>query len=104
MEHTTDDHNEIRQWAEHLRGKPMIIDHPIARADKIGIRIEFPGETHEVLMSETRPATWDEFFSVFEDQRLLLTYDDDPVGDDPTEWYRFEKREAPPPDTEALEG
>ncbi len=96
MERTTSDHSEIRSWAERLGGRPAIIDHPIARADKIGIRIEFPGETHEVLMSETRPASWDEFFKVFEDQRLLLSYDDDPTGSDPTEWYRFEKRDAPP--------
>jgi uncharacterized lipoprotein len=70
----------------------MIIDHPVARADKLGIRIDFPGETHEVLMSETRPATWDEFFQIFEDQNLLLTYEEEPGGGDPTEWYRFEKR------------
>ncbi len=96
MEHITGDHNEIRAWAENLGGRPMIIDHPVARADKLGIRIEFPGETHEVLMSETRPASWDEFFKIFEDQNLLLSYDDDPPGTDPTEWYRFEKRNAPP--------
>ena len=99
MEHTTGDHDQIRHWAESRGGVPMIIDHPVARADKIGIRIDFPGESHEVLMSETRPATWDEFFQVFEDQRLLLSFDEDPAVDDPTEWYRFEKRDAPPPET-----
>jgi hypothetical protein len=93
MEITTSDHNEIRKWAESRGGKPMIIDHPIARADKLGIRIEFPGETHEVLMSETRPASWDEFFKIFEDQGLLFAYDDDPIITDPTMWYHFEKRE-----------
>lgn len=92
MQRTTANHNEIRSWAESLGGKPFIIDHPIARADRIGIRIAFPGETHQVLMSETRSATWDEFFNVFEDQRLLLSYDDEVSGGDPTEWYRFEKR------------
>lgn len=96
MERTTRNHDEIRSWAERLGGKPMIIDHPVARADKRGIRIDFPGESHEVLMSETRPASWSEFFKVFEDERLLLSYDDDPTGTDPTEWYRFEKRDAPP--------
>ncbi len=96
MEKTTSDHAEIRKWAEKLGGRPAIIDHPVARADKLGIRIEFPGETHEVLLTETRPASWDEFFKVFEDQRLLLTFDDPPTGTDPTEWYRFEKRDAPP--------
>jgi uncharacterized lipoprotein len=92
MQKTTRNHGEIRRWAENLGGKPTIIDHPVARADKLGIRIDFPGETHDVLMSETRPATWEAFFQIFEDQNLLLTYDEEPGGDDPTEWYRFEKR------------
>ncbi|HTP01084.1 MAG TPA: hypothetical protein VMJ64_06890 [Anaerolineales bacterium] len=72
----------------------MVIDHPRARADRLGIRIDFPGESHAVLMSETRPITWDEFFRIFEDQELLLSYDDEPMGDDPTEWYHYEKRQA----------
>ncbi len=95
MERTTRDHKEIRKWAEARGGVPTLIDHPIARADKVGIRIDFPGETHEVLMSETRPATWDEFFQIFEEQKLLLSYDVDPVADDPTDWYHFEKRNVP---------
>ncbi len=70
----------------------MIIDHPIARADKVGIRIDFPGEKHEVLMSETRAVSWDEFFKILDEQHLLVSYEDEPKGDDPTEWYRFEKR------------
>ena len=96
MEKTTSDHFEIQSWAESLGGKPMIIDHPVARADRLGIRIDFPGETHEVLMGETRPASWEEFFRIFEDQQLLLSYDDEPTTTDPTEWYRFEKRNASP--------
>ena len=93
MQRITADHDQIRAWAESLGGKPVLIDHPIARADKVGIRIEFPGETHELLMTETRPASWDEFFEIFEDQGLLLSYDEDAKGGDPTEWYRFEKRD-----------
>ncbi len=92
MERTTSNHDEIQKWAESLGGVPTIIDHPIARADRIGIRIDFPGEKHEVLMSETRPTTWDEFFRIFEEQKLLLSYDEHPAGSDPTEWYRFERR------------
>jgi uncharacterized lipoprotein len=94
MEKTTRDHAEIQRWAEKLGGKPAIIDHPIARADKRGIRIEFPGESREVLMSETQPASWDEFFTIFEEQGLLITYEDDPQGGDPADWYHYEKRQA----------
>ncbi len=93
MQKTTSDHREIRRWAERLGGKPAIMDHPFARADKLGIRIDFPGETHEVLMTETRAASWDEFFKIFEEQQLLLSYEENPTGSDPTEWYRFERRD-----------
>lgn len=96
MQRLTSDHEEIKNWAEGRGGSPAILDHPIARADKIGIRIDFPGESHEVLMSEKRPATWDEFFKVFEDQQLLFSYDDQAGGGDPSDWYRFERRDMPP--------
>jgi len=45
-------------------------------------------------MSETQPASWDEFFTIFEEQGLLITYEDDPQGGDPADWYHYEKRQA----------
>ncbi len=93
MQKTTRDHSEIQGWAEKHGGQPMIIDHPLARADKRGIRIEFPGESREVLMSQTYSTSWDEFFRIFEDQELLLSYEAEPSGGDPTEWYHYEKRQ-----------
>lgn len=95
MQKTTADHVEIRRWAEERGGTPAIIDHPIARADRRGIRIDFPGEDHDALMSEKRPASWDEFFQIFEEQRLLFFYDTEVSDGDPSEWYHFEKREQP---------
>jgi uncharacterized lipoprotein len=71
----------------------LIIPHRVP-AGKLGIRIDFPGETHEMLMSQTRLASWDEFFKIFEEQELLLSYEEDPGGDDPTEWYHYEKRQT----------
>src|SRR5512140_2978863 len=88
------DHDEIRKWAERFDGAPIILDHPGATADRPGIRIEFPGDSQPELTSERRPATWDEFFRVFDDQQLLLSFDDQPEGDDPSEWYHFEKQGA----------
>ena len=92
MEHTTGDHDEIRRWAEGLGGKPAIIDHPYARADRLGIRIDFPGTADDAIKSITRPASWDEFFELFEDQELLLAYEDQPHAANPADWYHFEKR------------
>ena len=93
MQKITGDHTAIRSWAESLGGKPAIIDHPDALADKRGIRIDFPGAVAGLLRGELRPASWDEFFSIFDDQQLLLSYEEDPEGGDPTDWYRFERRD-----------
>jgi hypothetical protein len=86
------DHDEIQSWAEERGGQPAVIDHPGASADKPGIRIHFPGGPDELFSSNTRPASWGEFFQIFDEQELLLTYDEEAQGDDPTEWYHFEKR------------
>jgi len=102
MERTTSDHGEIKRWAEERGGTPAIIDHPHAQADKQGIRIDFPGTADDAIKSLTRPASWDEFFRVFEDQELLLAYDDE-TAENPADWYHFEKRGQPETD-EDLEG
>ena len=92
MEHITIDHAEIRRWAEERGGMPQVIDHPGARADKVGIRIDFPGGEDVSLRSITRPATWDEFFELFDEQDLLLAFDDEAAAGNPADWYHFEKR------------
>jgi hypothetical protein len=110
VEHLTIDQDEIRHWAEERGGKPAVIDHPGARADKVGIRIDFPGETDDTIKSITRPATWDEFFRIFDNDDLLLAFDDEVAGGDPADWYHFEKRgqlegsesEADDPDEDIL--
>ncbi len=93
---TTSNHGEIQRWAQERGGQPAVIDHPNARADKPGIRIDFPGKRDDAIKDITHPVTWDEFFAVFEEQQLLLTYEDDPTDEDPEMWYHFELRVLPP--------
>ncbi len=92
----TTNHGEIQRWAEAHGGQPAVIDHPHARADKRGIRIDFPGKRDDAIKDITHPVSWDEFFRVFEEQQLLLAYDDDPTDEDPAMWYHFEPRVLPP--------
>ncbi len=99
----TTNHGEIQRWAEALGGQPAVIDHPNARADKRGIRIDFPGKRDDAIKDITHPVSWDEFFRVFEDQQLLLAYDDNPTDEDPAMWYHFEPR-VPPPEANEPDG
>ncbi len=92
----TTNHGEIRRWAEKRGGQPAVIDHPNALADKRGIRIDFPGKRDDAIKDITHPVSWDEFFRLFEDQQLLLAYDENPTDEDPAMWYRFEPRVLPP--------
>lgn len=65
---TTTDHDTIRQWAEARDGHP-------ARVEGTGaggvLRIDF-GAPEERL----EEISWDEFFRVFEENRLALLYQD----------------------------
>src|SRR3954467_6852757 len=87
MQKTTTDHKEIQQWAAAHEGKPAVIDHPEAEGDKIGIRIDFPGDSDERLLgdNETKNVSWDEFFAIFEREGFAFVYDEDPTSDDPTQ-------------------
>lgn len=88
----TTDHEEIKQWIITHHGKPAVIDHSEAEADKKGIRVDFPGDTDEALLSETEDTTWNTFFTIFDEEQLRFIYDPEAKGEDKTEWYWFEPR------------
>lgn len=90
----TTDHGEIKEWMEKHQGTPSIIDQPNAAQDKIGIRVDFPGTADEAFLAEGkyRKATWDEFFSVFDERRLRFVYDNEFSGEDFSNAYRFERQ------------
>lgn len=70
---TTQDHDEIRQWAEARGGKPA----DVASTEKNGqtgiIRIEFPGAVN-ANDSALKEISWDEFFEKFDASGLALVY------------------------------
>lgn len=97
MQKATTNHQEIRDWIERNDGIPYLIDHPEAKADKKGLRINFPGYIDEMLLSESqlgKEISWEEFFSMFEEQQLRFLYEEPVEGVDPTRWYRFENRDT----------
>lgn len=70
---TTQDHDEIRQWAEKRGGKPA----EVASTERNGqtgiLRIEFPGATN-ANDSNLKEISWDEFFEKFDQSNLSLVY------------------------------
>ncbi|MBZ7927654.1 hypothetical protein LAC81_37590 (plasmid) [Ensifer adhaerens] len=64
---TTDNHDEIRHWAEARKGRP-------ARKAALNggiLRIDF-GEPEENL----EPISWEEFFQIFDHNKLLFLHQD----------------------------
>ena len=74
---TTNDHEEIRKWAEERGGKPSHVK-STGSSDEFGIlRIDFPGFSGEGSLEEI---TWDQFFEKFDEQGLSLIYQEETAG------------------------
>lgn len=71
---TTNNHGEIRKWAEERGGKPSHVKDTGSK-DDIGIlRIDFPGYSGEGSLEEI---TWDQFFAKFDERGLSLIYQEE---------------------------
>jgi hypothetical protein len=68
---TTQDHDQIRNWAEERGGKPSHVKGTGGKHDPGLLRIDFPGYSGEGKLEEI---TWDEFFEKFDEQELTLVY------------------------------
>jgi len=82
---TTTDHDEIRKWAEKRDGHPA----RVKTRGKGGIlRIDF-GEPEETL----EPVAWDEFFKVFDENKLAFLYQDKTQDGGTSRFNKFIERE-----------
>lgn len=99
----TTDHGKIKKWVEERRGKPQKIDAP-GVPDTPGLRVDFPGREDDVFLSsgkKGRDISWEEFFAIFEEEKLSFMYDNSPAADLSLS-YRFANR-TPPEKTEMTE-
>jgi hypothetical protein len=88
----TTDHAIIKQWVEENDGKPALVGSLAEPEEIVGLRIEFPGETQENLLSDNEPnpeVSWDDFFRIFEDKLMAFMYNPKKRGQDKTDAYRF---------------
>lgn len=88
----TTDHDEIRKWVEERGGQPAHV-RSTAKGNDVGLlRISFPGYDDEDD-ANLEPIEWDEFFDIFEQQRLAFLYQDETGAGRPTRFNKFVQRE-----------
>jgi hypothetical protein len=67
--HRTDDHNEIKRWAEARGGNPAVVD----GTEILRIDFDEPGGDND---ENLRRIDWDEFFRIFDSRDLEFLYQD----------------------------
>jgi hypothetical protein len=77
-ERITDDHDEIKNWANSFGGFPVVADGEGETNEITNLKIYFPGE-----LVSGRQISWEEFFDEFDDANLAFRYDtkSDPRSD-----------------------
>jgi hypothetical protein len=69
---TTTDHEEIRNWVEERDGHPAIVK-GTEKGGSALLRVDYPGFSGEDKLEEI---TWDEFFKIFDENKLAFLYQD----------------------------
>jgi hypothetical protein len=82
---TTTKHEDIQKWAEARDGHPAIIK---TRGKGGILRIDF-GEPEENL----EPIPWEEFFKIFDENKLAFLYQDKTKGGEVSRFNKFVERE-----------
>ncbi len=71
LTHYTQDHNEIREWAEARKAVPSHVATTGSKKDVGLIRLDFPGYSGANSLEEIG---WDEWFEKFDKSGLALIY------------------------------
>jgi hypothetical protein len=74
---TTQNHEEIRRWAEQRGGKPSHVKRTGSEADTGVLRIDFPGYSGADTLEEI---SWDQWFEKFDERNLALLYQEETAG------------------------
>lgn len=81
---TTTDHDTIRKWAEARDGHPALIR---TKGEGGVLRIDF-GESEE----DFEEVSWDEFFDVFDGNKLAFLYQDETQSGGTSRFNKFVER------------
>lgn len=85
--HTTKDHQTIKKWVEDRKGKPAIVKGTEDSPKGGGLlRIYFPESGKEENLEEI---PWDEFFSIFDENRLDFLYQEKTSDGKTSRFFKF---------------
>jgi hypothetical protein len=72
---TTQDHEEIKRWAEVRGGKPAVVRDTEGQGQGTGVlRINFPGYSGDNSLEEI---SWNEWFKTFDEKNLAFLYQEE---------------------------
>lgn len=75
---TTTDHDEVQRWAQERGGSPARVHNPFNNSgDGFELRIDFLREKYN---DDVHPLSWEEFFDIFDRQRMVLVYQSETEG------------------------
>ncbi len=84
---TTQDHEEIRRWAEARDGVPASVKDTEAYDDSAGVlRFDFPGGAGE---DELTHIEWNEWFEKFDEKGLSLLYQETTDNGDESTFFKL---------------
>jgi hypothetical protein len=81
---TTTDHEEIQRWVEARGGEPSRV-----KGTNL-LRIDYPGFSGEETLE---PIDWDEFFKVFDENKLVFLYQEETKDGGESRFSKFVDRE-----------
>ena len=88
---TTQDHEEIRRWAEERGGKPSHVKSTGSEDDPGILRIDFPGYSGEGSLESI---SWDDWFEKFDESKLALLYEEETAAGERSNFNKIVKAET----------
>ena len=85
---TTTNHDEIRKWVEERGGTPAIVK-GTEKGESALLRIDYPGYSGEDTLEAIE---WDEFFEIFDDNKLAFLYQDETADGGKSRFSKFVNR------------
>ena len=95
---TTQDHDEIRKWAEQRGGKPAVVASTETETTTGILRLMFPDAPHH-NDDALEEVSWEEFFEKFDESGLQLTYQEETADHQISDFNKLTY-----PDPESAEG
>lgn len=90
----TNDHDEIKRWAEDRGAKPACVRGTGGKGDIGMLRLDFPGYSgHDSL----EHISWEDWFEKFDERKLALLYQEETASGEKSNFNKLVSRETADP-------